>query len=116
MTGLFLWLWRSLPEFGVQIVAFDPAMAKHAQAECSAFGQGHNRASFNMGDLYSNLPAVAAAASFVPVKLGEPELPLTGAESSCIEIQMRRGVTAVQLRWPLSAASGCADWLRAWLA
>jgi len=43
-------------------------------------------------------PALAAGASFVPVKPGEPESPVTGAQSSCIETQMRRGITAVQVR------------------
>ena len=42
-----------LATFGVQIVAFAPAMAKHAQAGCSAFGKGRHPASLNMGDLYS---------------------------------------------------------------
>jgi transposase len=60
-------------------------------------------------------PADRACASFIPVKLHEPEAPVTTAGYGCIEIELRRGGTAVQVRWPVSAASGCADWLRAWL-
>lgn len=33
-----------------------------------------------------------------------------------IEIDLRRGATAVQIRWPLSASGECAAWLRGWLA
>ena len=61
-------------------------------------------------------PAERGGASFIPVKLHEPVRPVTAAGPGCIEIQLRRGGTAVQVRWPVSAASGCADWLRAWLA
>jgi transposase len=60
-------------------------------------------------------PAERGGASFIPVKLRELEPPATADGSGCIEIQLRRGGTAVQVRWPVSAASGCADWLRAWL-
>lgn len=60
-------------------------------------------------------PAERGGASFIPVKLHEPEPPVTAAGPGCIEIHLRRGGTAVQVRWPVSAASGCADWLRAWL-
>jgi transposase len=60
-------------------------------------------------------PAERGGASFIPVKLHEPGPPATAAGSGCIEINLRRGGTAVQVRWPVSAASGCADWLRGWL-
>jgi transposase-like protein len=32
-----------------------------------------------------------------------------------IEIEVRRGATAITVRWPLSAASDCATWLQGWL-
>jgi transposase len=60
-------------------------------------------------------PAQGALTNFVPVKLREPGVPVAVTEAGAIEIQIRRGGTAVQVRWPVSAASGCADWLRAWL-
>ena len=60
-------------------------------------------------------PADRDGASFIPVKLHAPGPPTTAAGSGWIEIHLRRGGTAVQVRWPVSAASGCADWLRTWL-
>ncbi|MFM0069458.1 transposase [Paraburkholderia aspalathi] len=37
------------------------------------------------------------------------------AGATHIEIEVRRGATAVTVRWPLSAASDCATWLQGWL-
>ena len=39
---------------------------------------------------------------------------LPGADSD-IRIELRRGATAMTIRWPLSAAAACAGWLREWL-
>lgn len=55
---------------------------------------------------------VAAAESFVPVTLTAP----TTSPVADIRIEVRRGVTAVSVRWPVSAAADCAAWLREWLA
>jgi hypothetical protein len=32
-----------------------------------------------------------------------------------IRVELRRGATAMTIRWPISAAGECAAWLRAWL-
>jgi transposase len=52
--------------------------------------------------------------AFIPVPLS------TGASipaaATAIEIDLRRGATAVQIRWPQTAAAECGAWLRAWLA
>lgn len=37
------------------------------------------------------------------------------AAATHIEIEVRRGVTATTVRWPLSGASDCATWLQGWL-
>ncbi|MCP3720609.1 transposase [Paraburkholderia sp. CNPSo 3281] len=37
------------------------------------------------------------------------------AAATHIEIEVRRGATAITVRWPLSAASDCATWLLGWL-
>jgi transposase len=60
-------------------------------------------------------PVEQCGASFIPVKVRELEPPVSAAGPGCIEIHLRRGGTAVQVRWPVSEASGCADWLRTWL-
>jgi transposase len=47
---------------------------------------------------------------FVPVSLPAPAaVASTGAP---IQLQMRRGALAVEVRWPLEAAEECAAWLR----
>jgi len=63
-------------------------------------------------------PVGAVTPSFVPVTLNEPAAPVVTApaEASCIEVDVRRGATALQIRWPISAAGQCAAWLRSWLA
>lgn len=41
-------------------------------------------------------------------------LPLPPAMAE-IRVEIRRGATTVELRWPLSAAGDCASWLGTWL-
>jgi transposase len=56
------------------------------------------------------LPAVATAApvapSFIPVPLANQ------APSQDIRIELHRGVTAISITWPTSAAADCAAWMR----
>jgi transposase len=47
---------------------------------------------------------------FVPVTLAGAPSP-----TSEISIEVRRGETTVQVRWPIQAAEECAAWLRTWL-
>jgi transposase len=61
--------------------------------------------------------AGTANPSFVPVTLSAAAVPgVPYAAGACIEIDVRRGATAVQIRWPVSATAECAAWLRGWLA
>ena len=53
-------------------------------------------------------PAVAAEA-FVPVVVSDAP---ASAKTEEIRIELRRGATAVAVRWPASAAAHCAAWLR----
>ncbi len=57
----------------------------------------------------STTPATTAATSFVPVVVSEAA---PGAKPSDIHIELRRGATALAIRWPVSAATECAVWLR----
>ena len=50
-----------------------------------------------------------AATSFVPVVVSDAP---PGAKPSDIHIELRRGATALAIRWPVSAATECAVWLR----
>jgi transposase-like protein len=52
--------------------------------------------------------SVVPAAGFVPLTVA----PAPAAE---IAIEVQRGATRVQIRWPAQAAGECALWLREWL-
>ena len=56
----------------------------------------------------SMTPAVAGE-SFVPVIVSDTPV---GAKAEEIHIELRRGATALAVRWPVSAAAQCAVWLR----
>jgi transposase len=57
--------------------------------------------------------AVSAARSeFVPVTLAMTTSSVGGND---IRVEIRRGVTAITVSWPISAAGQCAGWLRDWL-
>lgn len=49
-----------------------------------------------------------APQGFIPVVVNEP----TEAKAGDIHIELRRGGTALVMRWPVSAATQCAVWLR----
>jgi transposase len=51
-----------------------------------------------------------AADGFVPVAVVDP--PTAAAKTGDIRIELRRGPTALTIRWPVSAATDCAAWLR----
>jgi transposase len=53
--------------------------------------------------------ASANVAEFVPVPL------IASAPAQEIVVELRRGATAITMRWPVSAARDCAQWLQGWL-
>ena len=57
----------------------------------------------------STTPVAATATSFVPVVVSDAP---AGAKAEEIHIELRRGATALAVRWPVSAATQCAVWLR----
>ncbi len=54
-------------------------------------------------------PVSAATEGFVPVVVSDAP---AGAKAEEIHIELRRGATALAVRWPVSAAAQCAVWLR----
>jgi transposase len=50
-------------------------------------------------------------ATFVPVGVSSVA-PATPVADSDIRIELRRGATALAVRWPVSAGADCAAWLR----
>jgi len=51
---------------------------------------------------------------FVPVAL-TTTAPSVSGNGHDIRVEVRRGVTAIAVSWPVSAAAECAAWLRDWL-
>lgn len=51
----------------------------------------------------------ASTGEFVPVTVAPLTVPAD------IRIELKRGPATVTVHWPVSAAAGCADWLKAWL-
>jgi len=56
--------------------------------------------------------APAPRSEFVPVALTASGPSLSSHD---IRVEIRRGVTAITVSWPLSAAAECASWMRDWL-
>ena len=53
---------------------------------------------------------VPSAPAFVPVQLAS-----AASMPAAIQIEVRRGASAVKIEWPVEAAGECAAWLRDWL-
>lgn len=60
-------------------------------------------------ELSTATPVAAATEGFVPVVVSDAP---AGAKAEEIHIELRRGATALAVRWPVSAAAQCAVWLR----
>ena len=50
--------------------------------------------------------AAASALQFVPLSMPQPPSPAD------IQIELRRGATAMKMTWPIAAAAECAAWMR----
>ena len=65
------------------------------------------------GSTLVKVPMATAMATagdgFVPVAVVDPP---AVAKAGDIRIELRRGPTALTIRWPVSAATDCAAWLR----
>ena len=58
------------------------------------------------GPLLADVSCVAQSPAFVPV-----QLPCAQATPD-IQIELRRGATAMNITWPITAAADCAAWMR----
>ena len=54
---------------------------------------------------------VASVPQFVPVSVTPAPSPSAPAAGD-IQIELRRGATAVKISWPIAAAADCAAWMR----
>jgi transposase len=59
-------------------------------------------------------PAATLPATFVPVRVADPEAPIasSSAVASPIRIELRRLALEMNITWPATQAEACAHWLR----
>jgi transposase len=67
-------------------------------------------------------PLLMAEARFLPIEMSEPvaasttgsagRVDTTARGEATIDIELRRGLASLAVRWPASAAGDCAAWLR----
>jgi transposase len=55
----------------------------------------------------------ASMPRFVPVSMAQTTT--SPAALADIQIELRRGATAMKITWPIAAAAECAAWMREWL-
>lgn len=60
----------------------------------------------------SPVKTTASVPQFVPVSMAQTASPPALAD---IQIELRRGATAMKIAWPIAAAAECAAWMREWL-
>lgn len=68
-----------------------------------------------VGVLHGTADADAPPAGFIALSLPAPASPPSAPVSTPTEfiiIELKRGPTAVSVRWPMTAATDCAAWLR----
>jgi transposase len=68
-----------------------------------------------VGVVHRRADAHAPPAEFVALSLpapASPPSPPVSTPTESIIIELKRGPTAVNVRWPMSAATDCAAWLR----
>jgi transposase-like protein len=114
---------RYSDEFKRQVVAAcqEPGVSKAAIALANGLNanmlrrwvvESSQRNDYQLAKLPAPLVPDRANCGFIPVKLASPA-PVTQADIR-IELQHARG--AIQIHWPISASSQCAQWLREVLA
>ena len=57
----------------------------------------------------ARVPASAPTSEFVAVSLAPPPVPVPARD---IQVQLRRGATAMTITWPVSASAEFAGWMR----
>ena len=68
-------------------------------------------AAHEASDVEASAPSPAALAEFVPLPIASS----SPTPAQDIVVELRRGTTTVTLRWPVSAAKDCGQWLQGWL-
>jgi len=113
-------------EFKRQVVAacLEPAVSTAAIALANGLNANMVRrwvvesARHNELDAPVHSTALASAhphGAFIPIKF-DPVPPISVAPPADIRIELQHGTTGINIHWPMSASSQCAQWLREVLA
>lgn len=114
---------RYSDEFKHQVVAacLAPGVSKAAIALANGLNanmlrrwvvQSSREGNSQLATMTKPLRPIQASADFIPVKLA----PTASAQTSDIRIELQYTRGAMQIHWPLTASSQCAQWLREVLA
>lgn len=60
----------------------------------------------------ARFPVSPAPARLVPIQV---ETINTSPSDGDIQLEIRRGATRINIRWPMAGAEACAEWLGSWL-
>ena len=107
---------RHAPEFKALVIAacLQPGVSIAAVALANGLNANFLRSwvkayrDQQRSDVTIGVPAKRAAPTLVPVRVQAP----SDEPSGTIEVEIRRQQTVVAIRWPVSEASSCGQWLR----
>ena len=114
---------RHAPEFKARVIdaCLQPGVSIAAVALANGLNANFLRSwvkAYRKQQQPAEVPAIASPRSAELATRPAPTLvPVSVARSSedspgCIELEIRRSQTVVQIRWPVSEAATCAQWLR----
>ena len=101
-------------EFKTELVAICSQPGVSLSAVALAHGVNANlvRRWIKQFPVDSNLQQLPARARLVPVQV---EAISTATSEENIQFDIQRGSTQINIRWPMSGAQACVQWLGAWL-
>jgi transposase len=100
---------------------YDDELKAQVVAECDAAGASVAKVAMSHGinanvvhrwrqqAREARVPAPARTSEFVAVSLAPPPVPVPARD---IQVQLRRGATAMTITWPVSASAEFAGWMR----
>ena len=101
-------------EFKTELVAIcrQPGISVSAVALAHGVNSNLVRRWIKQFPIDTKLPVASVPAKFVPVQV---ESINTSSSDGDIQFDIQRGATRVNIRWPMSGAESCAQWLSVWL-
>lgn len=101
-------------EFKTELVAIcrQPGISVSAVALAHGVNSNLVRRWIKQFPVDAKFPVAPAPAKFVPVQVETINASPSGGN---IQLDIQRGATRVNIRWPMTGAQACAQWLSDWL-